>query len=294
MGCGSSHLTRSSPAVSDVEQTLALGPEERTAHAALRRCASVFLAWDANADGVISRDEMGSALGAVRKKSGKYEPFVERCLFLYGCHVVGAPIRFEDFIRYTASFKPALNERPKGAYFGWRLLDFDGSGAVEAKELAFALGLEFMTDETPELSENWRGGGLGRENGRKTDVYQDRATSSIGVGLANAKGKAKGVASMMRELDVDNNGSLDLQEFRRLCQRYPTVFGVVWNLWNIIEPYIIPCDIIQQRLDEVRKAKVPDTSEPASKYRSVQSGKDEVMEQIRRLIEEAPSNQAGY
>ena len=291
MGCGSSTSASQAETFNEVESSLKLEKHDRSIRTALKKCADVFLAWDTNSDGVISRDELAGALNATRKKSGKYEPFVERFLFLYGCNVVGAPVTFENFIAITANFKDALKENPKGASFGWRLLDLDNSGAVEARELAFALGYEYM-DATPEGA--GRAGGLGREEGRKTNDYKDRDTSQFGVGLANAKGKAHGVASMMRSVDIDNDGRLNRSEFRRLLQSYPSVFGVVFGLWDVLEPYIVPCTMVQQRLAETRRASGVDLDTPQPKLRDVKSGKDEVMAEIAKLVAEAPSNQRGY
>ena len=105
-------------------------------------------------------------------------------------------------------------------YFAWRLFDVDDDGAMTKEEFRRVLGATYFRGEI-DSDDDIVGGGADRK----------------GRGLANfggVGGKAKGLDSIMREVDDDGDGRVTIKEFSRMTRKYQHVLAPAFDLWTAV------------------------------------------------------------
>ena len=149
-------------------------------------------------------------------------PFLPRLVRLFD--LSGEMSAFE-FVVCLSQFRGGSGSRGRlghaeHVYFAWRLFDVDDDGAMTKEEFRRVLGATYFRGEI-ESDDDIVGGGADRK----------------GRGLANfggVGGKAKGLDSIMREVDDDGDGRVTIKEFSRMTRKYQHVLAPAFDLWTAV------------------------------------------------------------
>jgi Ca2+-binding EF-hand superfamily protein len=179
----------------------------------------VYKRADRNKDGVLDIGEFARAFDVERRN-----PFLPRLVRLFDLSGDGEMSAFE-FVVCLSQFRGGSGSRGRlghaeHVYFAWRLFDVDDDGAMTKEEFRRVLGATYFRGEI-DSDDDIVGGGADRK----------------GRGLANfggVGGKAKGLDSIMREVDDDGDGRVTIKEFSRMTRKYQHVLAPAFDLWTAV------------------------------------------------------------
>lgn len=175
---------------------------------------------DTNRDGHVDLGEFARQFDIERRN-----PFLPRLVQLFDLSGDGQMSVFE-YVVCLSQFG-ARRGRGDHIYFAWRLFDVDDDGSLTKDEFVRVLKSTYMR------------GGEHRRGGEKfnTDDRVGRGFSNFG----GVGGFAKGIDSIIRDMDADGDGEIGIKEFTRLMKKYQHFMSPAFDLWQKLEALAGPC-----------------------------------------------------
>uniref|UniRef100_A0A7S0IL12 EF-hand domain-containing protein n=2 Tax=Micromonas TaxID=38832 RepID=A0A7S0IL12_MICPS len=175
---------------------------------------------DTNRDGHVDLGEFARQFDIERRN-----PFLPRLVQLFDLSGDGQMSVFE-YVVCLSQFG-ARRGRGDHIYFAWRLFDVDDDGSLTKDEFVRVLKSTYMR------------GGEHRRGGEKfnTDDRVGRGFSNFG----GVGGFAKGIDSIIRDMDADGDGAIGIEEFTRLMKKYQHFMSPAFDLWQKLEALAGPC-----------------------------------------------------
>ena len=169
---------------------------------------------DTNKDGHVDLGEFARQFEIERRN-----PFLPRLVQLFDLSGDGQMSIFE-YVVCLSQFG-ARRGRGDHIYFAWRLFDVDDDGALTKDEFVRVLKSTYM-----------RGGE------QRRGVEKFNTDDRVGRGFSNfggVGGFAKGIDSIIRDMDTDGDGTIGLAEFTGVMKKYQHFMSPAFDLWQKLE-----------------------------------------------------------